>query len=100
ISGLPFGQFVSISSPTVGAFTLSLFASNAVGCVSACSLSVEVVADTTPPALNCPPALTVPCASSVPRPADDLAALIAQGGSATDNSGTVTVSFLSDVATG
>jgi hypothetical protein len=70
-----------------------------------CGNSVEctqtiTVQDTIAPSLTCPPRVTVQCDSDVPAYATNLAGLVAQGGSASDNCGVPTVTFVSDVSSG
>jgi hypothetical protein len=50
------------------------------------------VVDTTKPSLTCPPDVTVDCKTDVPAAATTLAELVAQGGSASDTCGSVTIS--------
>ena len=64
-------------------------ASDACGNTSSCT-QIITVNDNTAPIISCPPAITVQCASAVP--AHDFA-----GGSASDNCGGVTVTWISDV---
>jgi hypothetical protein len=66
-------------------------------CPSAFSSVATVTVETTPPSINCPPDVGVQCASAVTPHATDLASFQAQGGSASDNCGSVAVVWVSDV---
>jgi hypothetical protein len=75
-------------------------ASDSSGNQATCTQTITVH-DTTAPSLTCPPPVTVQCAADVPSHATDLAGLVTQGGSASDNCGvTPTVTFVSDVSSG
>ena len=110
------GGSASPSSPTCGAITITFLgdvssgscpktitrtyrASDASGNQATCTQTITVH-DTTPPAIACPPALSVQCAAEVPAHATDLASFATQGGSASDNCGAPTVTFVSDVPSG
>lgn len=78
------------STFNVGVTTVSLTATNACG-VATCSFTVTV-SDVQPPSITCPANITVQCASAVPAP--NTASV-----TASDNCGTVTVAWVSDVVT-
>src|SRR5262249_4063131 len=61
---------------------------------------IITVHDTTAPSIACPQPVTVQCDADVPTHATDLTSLVNQGGSASDNCGVPTVTFVSDVSSG
>ena len=63
-------------------------------------MQIITIRDTIAPTLTCPPRVTVQCDSDVPAHATNLTSLVAQGGSASDNCGVPTVTFVSDVSSG
>lgn len=110
------GGSATASSPSCGAITIAFLgdvssgscpktitrtyrASDASGNQATCTQTITV-RDTTPPAITCPPPLSVQCVADVPAHATDLASLVTQGGSASDNCGSPTVTFVSDVPSG
>ncbi|MCK4659752.1 MAG: HYR domain-containing protein, partial [Phycisphaerae bacterium] len=59
-----------------------------------------IIVDGDPPTIACPPGVMVECDSDVPAPAADLAEFVAQGGSASDDGGSVEVTHVGDVSDG
>ena len=110
------GGTASPSSPSCGPVSVTLMgesssgscpktitrtyrASDSSGNQATCTQTITVH-DTTAPSVSCPPPVTVQCAADVPAHATDLAGLVSQGGSASDNCGVPTVTFVSDVSSG
>lgn len=75
----------------IGVNTVSISATDPQGNTSNCTFTVTVI-DNEPPTITCPAALSVQCTSEIPVP--DISAT-----SASDNSGFVTITHLSDVKT-
>ncbi|MFM8917537.1 MAG: HYR domain-containing protein, partial [Bacteroidota bacterium] len=76
-----------------GCYVLTVNNPNFSSCSSKDTVCVVGVPDVTPPTVTCPPSITRTCTSEVPAGATTLAAFIAQGGTASDISGTVNVSY-------
>ena len=83
---------VDVSNGCAVTRTFAVTATDGCGNTSAAQTVYTWTADTTPPTITCPAPVTVQCASNVP-PANVASV------TATDNCGTVTVSFVGDVVT-
>ena len=110
------GGSASLSSPSCGPLTVTLAgetssgscpktitrtyrATDGFGHQATCT-QIITVNDTTAPTINCPQPLNVQCDADVPSHATDLTSLVNQGGSASDNCGVPTVTFVSDASSG
>ncbi|MFN9596118.1 MAG: HYR domain-containing protein, partial [Bacteroidota bacterium] len=78
---------------SAGCYVLSVTNPTLASCSATDTVCVVGVPDVTPPTVTCPPAITRTCISEVPAGATTLAEFIAQGGTASDISGTVNVSY-------
>ncbi|MFN5223826.1 MAG: HYR domain-containing protein, partial [Bacteroidota bacterium] len=76
-----------------GCYVLTVTNPSIASCNVTDTVCVVGVPDVTPPTVTCPPAITRTCTSEVPAGATTLAEFIAQGGTASDISGTVNVSY-------
>ncbi|MFM7079276.1 MAG: HYR domain-containing protein, partial [Bacteroidota bacterium] len=76
-----------------GLYVLQVSNPNFQSCEATDTVQVVGEPDVTPPTVTCPPAITRTCTSEVPAGATTLAGFIAQGGTASDVSGTVNVSY-------
>ena len=91
------GDAASGSCPKT--ITRTYRATDAFGNQSTCTQTITVN-DTTPPSITCPPPVAVQCDAYVPAHATDLAGFVAQGGGASDNCGTPTLTFVGDAPSG
>lgn len=73
-----------------GVITRTWTAEDACHNTTTCPQTITVV-DTTPPTISCPPSVKVTCLGNVPKAATTVAELEAQGGSASDTCGDVTI---------
>jgi hypothetical protein len=92
------GVVTASCTPSVlplGSTLVSCTATDSSGNSANCSFTATVQ-DATPPSISCPPNTTVQCYSQVPPAATDYASFTAQGGSASDNCGAVTVMHSGD----